>query len=70
MTEPSIPATADGQAPPSWRDPMAWRDDPGRAAQAAKADLDVLAAQRPETLVGAAFVGGVLAATILRRLAR
>jgi hypothetical protein len=70
VTEPWTPATAEGQAPPSWRDPAAWRDDPAATAQAAKADLQVLTAERPETLVGAAFAGGVLSALILRHLAR
>jgi hypothetical protein len=30
--------------------------------------VQVLAAERPEVVVGAAFVGGILAAMILRRL--
>ena len=70
MTDSGSPATVEGQAAPSWRDPAAWRDDPATTAQLARADLEALTAQRPETLVGAAFVGGLLSALILRRLAR
>ena len=70
MTEPWSPETAQAPAPASWRDPAAWRDDPATTAQLARADLEALTAQRPETLVGAAFVGGLLSALILRRLAR
>jgi hypothetical protein len=40
------------------------------AAQSTLADLQVRYADRPEVLVGGAFAGGLLAALILRRLAR
>jgi hypothetical protein len=70
VTEPWSPATAEGQPQPSWRDPASWREDPARTAEAAKAELQTLTAKRPETLVGAAFAGGLLSAMILRRLAR
>ena len=70
MTEPWSPATAEGQPAPSWKDPAAWREDPASTAQAAGEELRALTAQRPETLVGAAFAGGLLSALILRRLAR
>jgi hypothetical protein len=70
VTDPWSPAAANGQASRSWRDVAAWREDPAGTAQKAREDLEVLTAERPETLVGAAFVGGALTAFILRRLAR
>jgi len=69
VTEPE-PSVPEGQAQPSWRDPAAWREDPASTAQLAVADVRTITAQRPETLVGAAFAGGLVSAMILRRLAR
>lgn len=87
----------------AWRDPAAWRADPGSAAQAAAteakstahatvaqvsataqstaaqvstkaqsmiSDFEQRTVDRPELRVGAVFAGGLLAALILRRLAR
>jgi ElaB/YqjD/DUF883 family membrane-anchored ribosome-binding protein len=39
-------------------------------AQSTAANVRVLTAERPETVIGAAFVGGLVSALILRRLAR
>ncbi len=47
---------AAGEAPPAWADSVPPSGD--------------ALAERPEALVGAAFAGGVLAAMILKRLAR
>jgi hypothetical protein len=40
----------------------------GHAPDPPRQAIEVLAAERPELVVGAAFVGGILAAMILRRL--
>jgi hypothetical protein len=40
----------------------------GHAPDPPEHSIEVLAAERPELVVGAAFVGGILAAMILRRL--
>lgn len=40
----------------------------GHAPDPLRQSIEVLAAERPELVVGAAFVGGILAAMILRRL--
>jgi hypothetical protein len=58
------PPIPDGPALPGGAEPA--RDVP--KADPLMDEIKVLAEERPEIVVGAAFVGGILAAMILRRL--
>lgn len=70
-TEVAAPAPAPEPVVPPVSEPIATEppappsEAPSPAAQAA-----ALAAERPEVAVGAAFAGGLVAALILKRLAR
>lgn len=69
---PQLPRTPPAAAmAPETRLPPAPADAPAFAASGAdplKDELRVLATERPEIVVGAAFAGGIVAAMILRRL--
>ena len=70
---PARPASRVATAPPVARDPAIAMSGATPADGHAPADplmdeLRILAADRPEIVVGAAFAGGILAAMILRRL--
>jgi len=73
MTEPVARPAPSGPAmpPPVAHDPaiaMTGAVAPGHGADPLMDEIRVLAAERPEYVVGAAFAGGILAAMILRRL--
>ncbi|HLH65498.1 MAG TPA: hypothetical protein VKV27_07330 [Solirubrobacteraceae bacterium] len=60
----------DHDVPTERRPPLEPPPDSGPQAQGLAASVARLREQRPEVAVGAAFAGGLLLATILRRLAR
>lgn len=60
-----------GPDPAAHSAPPVWATEPEQGAFAARAAaVSKLAGERPELVIAAAFVGGLLIATILKRLAR
>jgi hypothetical protein len=64
------PAQGDGQQPTGSEPQSGGWAPPGGTGQESPVPSAAFAGQRPEVMVGAAFAGGLLAALILKRLAR